>query len=359
MKLFLHIDLNQFFVACERLRNNNLINKPVVIGVYSGRSETSGAVATASYEARKYGIKSGMPLSEAYKIAKEVKEQEKIEIIFLKHDFEYYEQLSNQIFDDIKKISNIQQISIDECFIELDNSNYEEAERLAKNIEAIIRNHGLECSIGIANTQITAKIASGMKKGILLVKNGRDFISDLDISEMPGIGKKTEKILRERGINKIGELANMNIAELIKLFGEKHGKYLFNASKNLEIYYLEKNSEKEKQISRIITLRQDSYDYEYLKINLEQLIEELYNEIQKEKFLIKTIQISGITNELKTFTKRKTLLNYTDNPSVIKKNAFSLLEEFTKKLKDEKILLRRIGISFSDLQYAEKQTKLF
>ncbi|MCX8166573.1 MAG: DNA polymerase IV [Candidatus Micrarchaeota archaeon] len=360
MRLFIHLDLNQFFVTCERLRNKNLINLPVVVAVYSGRNDRSGAVATASYEARKLGIKSGMPLTEAFKIADKAKKELGIEIIFLSHDYEYYEELSNNIFDEIRKNYKIQQMSIDEFSLELNNTSFEEAEKIALELNNIIKSFGFECSIGIATTQITAKIASGQKKGILVIRNAEEFLNNLDISEMPGIGKKTEQVLRNLGINTIGELAKVNIAELIKHFGEKHGKYLFNASKNLEVYYFDVDNEHEKQVSRISTLKEDSNDYYYLKSVLEILMEEVVGEVlDHKKALVGTIQILGITTKLRTVTKRKKLDKRTDNKALIYKVTLELLYELCEQLKINKIMLRRLGFSVSDLESAKNQTKLF
>lgn len=294
-----------------------------------------------------------MPLAAAYAIAKKSGQ----EVVFLKTDFDYYEKISEHLFNEIRKLGKFEQYSIDEGFMELDVKEKQEALEIAEKINKIVESFGLSCSIGIADTMVTAKIASGQKKGILFIEDPLSFLAPLDIREMLGVGKKTEEILRNMGINTIGELAKLDIAKLIELFGKEYGGYLFRAARNLEkVYYVEKA---ENQISRIVTMKKDSNSLQELEPYMLELAEDVLNTLIEKKKSAKGIQISGITTTLKTISKRKSLHRNTDEKQYILAEAKKLLNDFCTQIQADGVLLRRIGFAVFDLADAEKQSKLF
>ncbi|MFA6755156.1 MAG: DNA polymerase IV [Bacilli bacterium] len=205
-KIILHIDLNQFFVRCEEIKNPSLIGKAVIIGG-EGRC---GIVSTCSYKAREYGIHSGMPTFQAKMLCKNV--------IILPVDYKFYGLLSKEFINYIKQYSkNIEQMSIDECFVDLTETYKKNKitninKFLTDLQQGLFKKTQLKCSIGVAPTKFLAKMGSDIKKpmGITIIRK-RDIpniIFPLKISSFFGIGKKTYPRLEEIGINTIGDLYN-------------------------------------------------------------------------------------------------------------------------------------------------------
>ena len=218
MQVIFHIDLNAFYASAEISRNPSLKGKPIVI---SGKSKRS-IITTASYEARKYGIHSAMPLFQAKQLCKD--------LIILPADFELYHRLSNEFFTIIASYSEILEVaSIDECYLDVTSIIQEKKIHpvvLAKDIQTkVYEQLNLQCSIGISPNKFLAKMASDMKKPmgitVLTRNNLKEVMWPLDIKDMFGISKKTHPKLRAVGINTIGDLADYkNYDNLKKVIGK-------------------------------------------------------------------------------------------------------------------------------------------
>ena len=215
MQVIFHIDLNAFYASAEISRNPSLKGKPVVI---SGKSKRS-IITTASYEARKYGIHSAMPLFQAKQLCKD--------LIILPADFELYHRLSNEFFTIIASYSEILEVaSIDECYLDVTAIIQEKKIHpvvLAKDIQTkVYEQLNLQCSIGISPNKFLAKMASDMKKPmgitVLTRNNLKEVMWPLDIKDMFGIGKKTQPKLRAVGINTIGDLADYKNYDNYRVF---------------------------------------------------------------------------------------------------------------------------------------------
>ena len=201
-------DFDYFFAQCEELRNPALKNKPVVVGVYSGRTEDSGAVSTSNYFAREHGVKSGMPLY----LAK--KRLEGTEAVFMPVDDKFYEQISNRIMQIFRGYAdNFEQDSIDEAYLDVTKrteGSFEVARDIAKKMKNDVeKNVGIIFSVGIGPNKLIAKIAADSQKpnGLTVVKPEEieRFLLDLPVNRLVGIGRKTAKKLSELGLKTVGE----------------------------------------------------------------------------------------------------------------------------------------------------------
>ena len=232
MQIIFHIDLNAFYASAEISRNPKLEGKPLVI---SGKSKRS-IITTASYEARKFGIHSAMPLFQAYQKCKN--------LIVLPADFELYHRLSNDFFNIIASYSDILEVaSIDECYVDVTKiiqSRNCHPMQLAKEIQDKVYNElNLKCSIGISPNKFLAKMASDMKKPmgitILTRSNIKELMWPLDIKDMFGIGKKTTPRLKEVGINTIGDIANYDNYNKLRQIVGKNALLLYRKANGIDI----------------------------------------------------------------------------------------------------------------------------
>ncbi|MFX0076252.1 MAG: DNA polymerase IV, partial [Candidatus Hermodarchaeota archaeon] len=232
-RLILHCDLDCFFAAVEVRDNPQYKGKPVIIGADPKEGKGRGVIATCNYEARKYGLHSAMPISQAYKRCPHG--------IYLRPDGKKYYKISKEVMDILETYSNdFQKVGTDEAYLELTNitDDYSEAERIAKEIQKeIIDKVGITISIGIAPTKSLAKIASDERKpnGITVVKpdNVHNFLKEMDITRIPGIGKKSKVYYYKKGIRKIGDIISTPLPKIIELFG-KHGKWIWKVVNGLD-----------------------------------------------------------------------------------------------------------------------------
>lgn len=244
--------MDAFFAAVEQKRNPNLIGKALVIGG-SGDPTQRGVVSTASYEARKFGIHSAMPLRTAYKLCPHA--------VFLPVDYQEYARVSEKIKDILSRFCPLMQdVGIDEAFLDISQID-KPPEEIAKEIKLAIKQEtGLTCSIGIAPNKLLAKIASDMQKpdGLtIIVKDDiENRIWTLPARKLWGVGPKTEAYLREMGIETIGALASLSLEKLLEKFGNSYGKYLYEASRGIDDSPLITHWEP-KSTSREVTFQRD------------------------------------------------------------------------------------------------------
>ena len=324
-KVICHIDLNAFFVRCEELKDRTLIGKPVAIG-HEGRA---GIVSTSSYEARKLGVKSGMPMFKAKQLCPH--------LIIKPVDFRYYERKSNEFINFIKRYSTkIEQMSVDECFADFTEQikNVKDPIKYFKNIQdSLYHQTGLMCSIGIASTKFLAKMASDLKKpmGLTVIrkKDIKDILYPLNIEDFYGIGKKTSPRLRSIGINTIGDLAT-KLEENDELTNNILGKFRFDI---IEWLHGEGNDEVStepndpKSIGNSTTLFRDTDDLEEVKNTLKNLAEEVSERAKDENKIGTTIQLVIKTPEFRNFNKSSKLSFPTNDAKLIYEKSLSLYEK--------------------------------
>lgn len=357
-RVVFHIDFDYFFAQCEEIRTPDLKSKPVCVCVFSDRGGNSGAIATANYIARKFGVKSGIPIIFAKKRLEERKDA-----VFLPVDFEYYGEISQKAMEIIKENADIfEYVGKDEAYLDVTDrvkGNFDTASHLAQQIKNAIREKlKLSCSIGVSSNKLIAKIASDFRKpdGLTIVSPEKveEFLEQLKIRAIPGIGKKTEERLTQMNFETIKDLKKLDVFTLNKEFGRKHGTYIFNSVRGIDTEPV-KEREASIQYSKLSTLKKDSNDYEFLAENLIELCDELYEVIKKNNRTFKSIGIQFIQSDLTSKTKSRMLKNHTSSLEELQKNALQLLKE---SLEDQKNTIRRLGVKVSELSEIRGQSDI-
>lgn len=317
-KRILHVDADAFFASVEVAKNPTLAKKPLIIGSVSSKR---GVVSTASYEARKFGVKSGMAMRQARKLCPEG--------IFIDGDWKSYKDYSERMFSIFERYTPyITQSSIDEAYLDITETItlFNGEKNLARSLkDAVKKELNITVSVGIGETYVIAKIASSKIKpdGLTIVppNKEREFLKDLPIAEIPGVGKKSKLMLESQNIFKIGDLYNYSKLDLIKLLGA-FGDYLWNVINLIE----EERKDLTKSISKENTFEEDTIDFEILSKELMYLTEDVGFRLRREGLEAKTIFVKVRYSDFKTITRRKTLSIGIYDDATIYREALELLK---------------------------------
>ena len=354
-------DFDYFFAQCEELRNPAIKEKPIVVGVYSGRTEESGAVSTSNYVARKYGVKSGMPLF----LAK--RKLEGTDAVFFHVDHEYYDQISERIMQIFRSYAtSLEQVSVDEAYLDVTEQvegNFEKARDYAQKIKADVKTQvGISLTIGVGPNKLVAKIACDSQKpdGLTIVKpeEAKNFLAPLAVDRLLGVGKKTCVRMEQMGIKTVGDLAKYDCPRLVEIFGKTLGIYFHNAANAVDNEPVQEQGEAE-SISRIGTLKQDSRDLEFILQKTDELTQDVYREVSEKNLSFKTVSIYVVNVDLTSKTRSITLEQPAKEKETITRNVRSLFERF---LGESPLEVRRVGVKvsgFSKEEPRQKQLTLF
>lgn len=334
----MHIDLNQFFAAATRLLEPDLNGKPLIIAGDTRR----GIVSTASYEARKYGIKSAMPTYMAKKLCPKV--------IIREGNYKWYQQKSNEFFSYIKDnySTHIEIASIDECYVDMTElmKDIKDPYLYLKNLqEDVYNNTHLEASIGLGPTKFLAKMGSDYKKpmGITIIrkKDIKNILYPLPIEDFYGIGKKTYPKLKELGINTIGDFALNDSYEVKKIMGKFYliAKSWINGEGD---DHVDENPFDPKSISSTNTFLFDTNDYEEISKMLENKAKEVSLDAKKNNKVGKTITLILKDSSFKSITRSITIDKPTNSFIDIYTNVMTL---FDKYFNNQLIRLAGVGLS--------------
>ena len=356
-RIVFHVDFDYFYAQCEEIRNSKIKGKCVAVCIFSDRGGDSGAIATANYNARKFGVKSGIPIM----LAKNKLKEE--DAIFLPADFDYYSEISEKAMEIIEKYADVfEYVGRDEAYLDVTTktkNDFHNAEHLAQQLKnEILNNLKLTCSIGITSNKLLSKIASDYKKpdGLTTVKPEQvdEFLSPLKIRKIPGIGKKTEDVFGQMNINTVEELRRINIFDLNKMFGRKTGGYIFNSAKGIDIEPVKPRASTI-QFSKIITLKKNSKDQNFLQENIEELCVQLNQIAIDDNKMYRSIGIQFVNEDLSTKTKSRMLRNPVNDITELKKVVNQLLKEI---LIEQEMLVRRIGVRISEFSDVEGQSSI-
>ena len=356
-RVILHFDLDYFYAQCEEREKPSIRGKPVVVCVYSARGGDSGAVTTANYVARRFGVRSGMPIRLAKRLLKDE------EAVFLPINKEFYKRISDNIMALLRKYADkFEQVSIDEAFLDVTqsvNGNFDHAIRLAKGIkDEVLKREGLTCSVGVGPNKLVAKIAASQGKpdGLVTVrpKEVKEFLFPLPIGELPGVGKKTERIMAGMGIKTIGDLAKYRVEDLTRIFGKTIGVYFHNASNGIDVTPVQEKK-RAKQMSRMTTLKEDTRDLSMILVDLHRLCEDVHASVLKNNLSFRTVGVMAVMENLKMRTRSKTLESSTNALNVMKVLSQKLLENL---LQESELKVRRIGVKVSSFVESFKQKDL-
>lgn len=340
-RTILHLDMDAFFAAVEQLDNPEYRGKPVIVGADPKAGKGRGVVATASYEARKFGIHSALPISQAYRRCPHG--------IYVRGRYSRYAQVSRAMMAILADFTPvIQKISIDEAFLDLTDSLklFGGADAIAQQIKGRFRDElQLTASIGIAPNKFLAKIASDLQKpdGLVVVEPGQEqaFLRDLPISKLWGVGKKTELVLQKMGIRKIGQIAELPEADLNRKLG-KWGNALWRLSKGIDNRPVQ-STDVQKSISQERTFEHDTDEQEVIEHTLSQLAESLSRLMRKDKLKGRCITLKVRFDDFSTFTRSKTFADFIDSTHIIKGVVISMYRRFNKQKR--KVRLLGIGVS--------------
>jgi DNA polymerase IV (DinB-like DNA polymerase) len=342
--------MDSFYASVEMREHPEIRGKPVVVGADPRNGNGRGVVCTCSYEARGFGIRSAMPISQAYVLCPHA--------VFLPPDFPRYVQASADVMAILRSYGfTLQQVSIDEAFLDVSRlGSFSAARELSSDIKKTVRTRlGLNCSIGVGPGKIIAKIASDFKKpdGLTVVEPGdlEEFLAPLPVRKIPGIGKKSEADLFEIGIKTIGDLARYDIQSLIGRYGQ--GAVSLQAlARGIDDSEVEERNGM-KSVSRERTFESDTSDPEVISRTMETLVGEVHRNLVEEHIRFRTLTVKVRYTGFITRTKARTLHHGTDDEGVIRTCAQTLLRE---TLDNRKIRLLGLRLSFLEKRDAHQTT---
>ncbi len=352
MRIIMLIDMDYFFAACEEIKRPELRTRPTIVGADPKGGRGRGVVMTCNYVARKLGIHSAMPISEAYKIKPDAE--------YLPMDYSYYEQKSSEVLSIIREFADrVEQVSIDEFFIDVSNKA-ESGDKIlayANAIKAAVRERArLPCSIGISGTKLIAKMACEKAKpnGIMLVTDAqvKDFLEPLNVGELHGVGKKTEEKLNAMGYATVAELSKASIMGLMDAFGS-FGIDLHNLSNGIDNREVVENAEV-KSISKEYTFEYDTKKKEEAARSIKDLSEQLGREAKAKNISFKTVTLKLRYGDFTEHLHSKSI-RATNNAEEIGKIA---LELYTSSANTSK-KLRKLGVRISGFTDYKNQKTLF
>ena len=353
-----HVDFDYFYAQCEEIRNPALKPKPVAVCIFSDRGNDSGAIATANYKAREYEVKSGIPI----KFAK-TRLKDRQDAVFLPADFDYYSQISSNAMNIIKSFADVfEYVGRDEAFLDVTvktKNSFQNASHIAQQLKNEVRKKlKMTCSIGVSSNKLLSKIASDYEKpdGLTIVKPDyiSEFLSKLEIRSIPGIGKKTEAVLKEMNCKKIEDILCLDFFEITNKFGRKTGTHIYNSVRGIDSEPV-KEKQPSIQFSKITTLKEDSKDFEFLQKNLLKLCKQVHNVAIDNCKMFRSVGIQFVNQDLTMKTKSKMLRNPTVSLEELEKTTEQLL---LNALDEQELLIRRLGVRISDLSDLEGQSNI-
>ena len=352
MRKIIHIDMDAFFASVEQLDNPELRGKPVAVG---GSGERS-VVAAASYEARKFGIRSAMPSVTAKRLCPD--------LIFVSHHFGRYNEVSEQVFEIFKTYTDIiEPLSIDEAFLDVttDKKNIGSATIIAKEIKKEIKSRtGLTASAGISVNKFLAKIASEINKpdGLFVIppEEAEKFIEALPVEKFYGIGKVTAEKMHKLAIHNGADLKQWDLVSLVRNFG-KIGVFYYDIVRGIDERPVETDQER-KSIGTELTFEKDLTTRFEIVAELYKIEKELMTRLENSEAAGRTITLKVKFADFKQITRSKTLQNYIRDFDTLHRE----VSEIRKSLKLEGSRIRLLGVSISNLETdecADRQLFLF
>ena len=344
-----HLDLDAFFAAVEQLERPELATVPLVVG---GDPQGRGVVATANYEARRFGVRSAMSCAEALRRCPHA--------VFLRPDHARYRRVSRTVWEAVREVvPTLERTGLDEGYLQLEEvaADVREARAVGEAVQAAVRGAtGLTCSLGIASTKVVAKVASDRRKpgGLVVVLPGREaaFLAPLDVRVLPGVGPRSAERLRAAGIERAGALAALDDDALTAVLPGKIGRLLRDRARGIDARRLELASENV-SISQEETFARDVSDRERLHDELRGMAVRLAERLARGRQVARTVSTKLRYPDFSTRTRSTTLPVGTDDAARIGELACTLLE---RALAERPGALRLVGVTVSKLETAVQLT---
>lgn len=352
-RAILHVDMDAFFAAVEQRENPGLKGKPVIISADPKSGKGRGVVSTASYEARAFGVRSAMPVSQAFLLCPQG--------IFLPVNFRLYGEVSRQVFGVFESFTPlVEGLSSDEAFLDVTGSQklFGNAVEIARKIKGrILEETKLTCSIGVSAVKFVAKIASDINKpdGLTVVEPGKEkeFLAPLPLWRLWGVGPRTAGVLERMGLTTIGQLAKVPEENLTKRFG-KTGGHLWRLANAIDQRGVHPEHE-QKSIGAETTFEEDTLDEGLLRRTLLYLSEKVTARARREELEGKTVTLKIRLAPFVTLTRQKLLASRSQETQAIYSAATRLLEEFLPLTSP----VRLLGVSLSRFSSQPSQAGLF
>ena len=351
-RTILHVDMDAFYAAVEQRDNPEYQGRPLIVGSDPKGGRGRGVVSTCSYEARRFGVHSAQPITQAWRLCPHG--------VYVLPDMDKYARVSGMIMEILCDYTDmLEQISVDEAFLDvtgnrrLSGTGREIAEKIKSRISEELR---LTASVGIAQNKFLAKVASDLRKpnGLVVVEPGaeKEFLSLLPIRRLWGVGPKTEQMLKKMGIQTIGQIAAVPLRDLERIMGDA-GAQLWRLSQGIDDRPIDTLWER-KSIGHEITFENDTADFIQIRAALLEMTEKTVRRMRLEKVRARTVAVKFREEDFSTFTRRKTLGEAVDTSEKIFPVALNLM----KGLFREGVRVRLIGVAASNLQNADSGAQL-
>ena len=345
-RAIVHMDMDTFFVSCERLNHSELNGIPLIIG-----GGDRGVVASCSYEARKFGVRSAMPIKMALRLCPEAK--------VMKGDYELYSKLSHLVTEVIQdKVPLMEKASIDEFYLDLTGMDkFFGCYQWTQEIASAVKNEtGLPISFALSNNKNVSKIGTGESKpeGKFQIRETeiQPFLNPLSVKKIPMVGDKTFQLLSRIGVRTIHTLSEMPVLILQQMIGA-NGKELWKKANGIDENPVVPYSEK-KSISSERTFATDSIDVLEIKRLISGMAEKLAYQLRQEKWLTSTVVIKIRYSNFDTETKQHKIA-YTSADHTLSRVALELFNKvYTRRMR-----IRLVGLRFTDLVHGNHQMNLF
>ncbi len=341
-RFIVHVDMDSFYASAEARRDPGLKDQPVIIGADPNQGKGRGVVLTCNYEARRFGVKSGMPISEAWRLCPQA--------VYLPPDFGYYDRLSTDFMQIIRNsVDRVEQVSIDEAFVDLTGVTItlQDALRWVSALKAELwMKTGLTCSVGLAENKSAAKIATDMQKpdGITVIPPGltTQRLAPLPIAVIPGVGAKTEGVLRDRGVTKVGDLQRLGPDAAKRMLG-RSGIWIWEVANGVEREEVREHAPK--SLSTEMTFQQDAESWESVESAIVELSAELAKRAANSRTTFRRVGVKIRFRGFETHTRETRLPAQSDSGELIRQEALSLVANFRKR----KEPVRLVGVRVSEL----------
>jgi DNA polymerase IV (DinB-like DNA polymerase) len=353
-RIVVHVDMDCFYAACERLREPELAGEPLVVGMGYEPGESYGAVATASYEAREYGVHSAQAISAALENLprKADRPDDPGAGYYRPVDMDYYQEVGGRVKEILHDVADtVRAVSIDEAYLDVtDRTGWAVAEGFARHVsQRIDREVGVTASVGVAPNMVTAKVASDHDKpdGLVVVepREVRSFLAPLDVEELHGIGPVTARSLREDGVETVGDLAAMDVAEMETDHGER-GRELVRRARGVDDREVTPTG-LPKSLSRESAFTEATEDAEHKREQVRRLAAAVADRARRKGALYRTIGIKVVETPYDVNTRERSLPGPVDEPNLVEEVALDLLGEFA----DGEV--RKVGVRVSNLSFSE------
>jgi len=349
-----HVDVDCFYAACERLREPALEGEPVVVGMGYEPGESHGAVATASYEARDYGVESAMAISEALELLpRRADADDPADTgVYRPVDMPFYESVAEDVQAVLDAAAEtVRNVSIDEAYLDLGDLPWDEAAAFGRRLkEDIERAAGVTASVGVAPNMTTAKLASDADKpdGLVVVEPDevRSFLDPKDVDELHGVGPVTARELRSMGLETAGDVAAADEVTLVEAFGER-GRDIHAQARGEDDRAVEPKG-RPKSLSSESAFVEATADPADKRDRVRALAEEVADRAAAKDTLYKTIGIKVVEPPFDVSTRARSLSGPVEDPDLLEAVALDLLSEF------EEVTVRKLGVRVSNLSFADR-----